>query len=163
MIQKGFQQLKATTKIHFQKLYKEEDSGCEETTSEFLSQIPSLISRDDNSILMKSFIEEEICYFIWSMEPDKDPRPDGFSIHFYRACWNIIKIDFLRMIKNFHQRAKVGGITNYTFLALILKEVNLISFERFRAISLCNASYKIWSKLLENRIKPLLENLISPM
>ena len=112
---------------------------------------------------MKSFTEEEICDFIWSMEPDKALRPDDFSIHFYRDCWDKIKIDLLRMIKDFHQRAKVGGITNSTFLALIPKEVNMISFERFRPISLCNASYKIMSKLLENRIKPLLENLISPM
>jgi hypothetical protein len=112
---------------------------------------------------MKPFTEEEICNVIWSMEPDKAPGPDGFSIHFYRACWEIIKIDLLRMIKAFQQRAKVGGSTNSTFLALIPKEVNLSSFERFRPISLCNASYKILSKLMENRIKPLLEKLISPM
>jgi hypothetical protein len=67
------------------------------------------------------------------------------------------------MIKAFQQRAKVGGNTNSTFLALILKEVNSGSFERFRPISLCNASYKIMSKLLANKIKPLLDNLISPM
>jgi len=97
------------------------------------------------------------------MDPDKAPRPDGLPIHFYRACWDIIKIDLLRMIKTFHQKSKVGGNTNSTFLALIPKEVNLSSFERFKPISLCNASYKILSKLLANRIKPLLENLISPM
>jgi hypothetical protein len=56
-----------------------------------------------------------------------------------------------------------GGNTNSTFLALIPKEVNLSSFKRFRPISLCNASYKIMSKIFANRIKPLLENLISPM
>jgi hypothetical protein len=67
------------------------------------------------------------------------------------------------MIKAFQQRAKVRGRTNSTFLALIPKEVNLGSFERFKPISLCNASYKIPSKTMENRIKPLLGNLISPM
>jgi hypothetical protein len=97
------------------------------------------------------------------MEPNKAPRRDGFSIQFYRACWEIIKIDLLRMIKAFQQRAKVGGSTNSTFLALIPKEVNPSSFERFRPISLYNASYKILSKLLANIIKPLLGNLISPM
>ena len=97
------------------------------------------------------------------MEPDKAPRPNRFTIHFYRACWDIIKTDLLRMFKSFHQRSKVGGNTNSTFLALIPKEVNLVSFERFRPISLCNASYKKFSKLWANRIKPLLENLISPM
>ena len=50
-----------------------------------------------------------------------------------------------------------------TFLALIPKEVNPSTFDRFRPISLCNASYKIFSKLLANRIKPLLGKLISPL
>ena len=66
------------------------------------------------------------------------------------------------MIKAFQVKAKVGGCTNSTFLALIPKEANPSSFDRFRPISLCNSSYKILSKLLDNRLKPLLEKLISP-
>lgn len=45
---------------------------------------------------------------------------------------------------------------------LIPKEANPGSFERYRLISLCNASYKIVAKHLANRIKPLLQKLISP-
>ena len=96
------------------------------------------------------------------MEPDKAPGPDGFSIHFYRVCWPVIKQDLLRMITSFLRKAKVGGCTNSTFLSLIPKEVNPASFDRFRPISLCNASYKILAKLLANRLKPLLGSLISP-
>ena len=66
------------------------------------------------------------------------------------------------MEKVFQKKAKVGGSTKSTFLALIPKEVNLTTFDRFRSISLCNVSYKILAKLLANRIKPLLSKLISP-
>jgi hypothetical protein len=163
LIQKGFVQLKAIAETHFKRLYKEEGSDCEEVILDFLSHITSLVRRNDNSVLMKPFSEEEICNVIWSMEPGKSLVPDGFTIHFYRACWYIINNDLLRTIKLFHQRDKVGGNTNSTFLALIPQKVNLSSFERFMSISLCNTSYKILSKLLENRIKSLLENLISPM
>lgn len=96
------------------------------------------------------------------MEPVKAPGPDEFSIHSYRICWDIIKADLYRMIKGFLRKAKAGGSTNSTFLALIPKEANLVAFDRFRPISLCNASYKILTKLLANRRKPLLEKLISP-
>eukprot|EP00253_Pinus_taeda_P001798 PITA_01798 len=112
---------------------------------------------------MKPFFEKEIVDVIWSMQLDKALGPDGFTIHFYRACWNVIKLDFLRMVKAFQKKAKVGGCTNSTFLALIPKEVNPESFNRFRPISLCNASYKILAKLLANRLKPLLGYLISPL
>ena len=66
------------------------------------------------------------------------------------------------MIKGFLQKAKIGESANSTFLALIPKEVNLVALNCFGPISLCNASYKILTKLLANRIKSMLEKLISP-
>ena len=122
--------------------------------ADFLSNIPPLASHEDNVGILKPFTKKEIVDVIWAMKPDKAPGPDGFSIHFYRVCWNIIKFDLLRMISTFLKKAKVGGSTNYTFLVLIPKEVNKASFERFRPISLYNASYKIMAKLLSNRRKP---------
>eukprot|EP00253_Pinus_taeda_P033856 PITA_33856 len=59
------------------------------------------------------------------------------------------------------RKAKIGGGTNSTYLAIIPKDSNLETFARFKPISLCNASYKILAKLLANRIKPLLKRLIS--
>ena len=111
---------------------------------------------------MSPATEDEISDIVWSMEPDKAPGLDGFSIHFYIVCSKIIKSDLLRMISGFMRKAKVGGGINSTFLALIPKEENPGSFEIYRPISLCNLSYKIVAKLLANRIKPLLQKLISP-
>ena len=67
------------------------------------------------------------------------------------------------MISVFLKKAKVGGVTNSTFLALIPKETNPETFDRFRPISLCNSSNKILAKLLANRLKTLLGMLISPL
>ena len=83
--------------------------------------MPSLVSEENNVNLMKPFIEEEISNVVWAMESDKAPGPDGFSFHFYKARWTIIKTDLLRMVKSFQQKAKVGGSTNSTFLSLIPK------------------------------------------
>jgi hypothetical protein len=161
-VHKGIAQLKEVATSHFQQLYKEEGVDTEEEFSDFLTHVPRMVNEEDNSSLLKPFTEDEISNVIWMMEPDKAPGPDGFSIHFYRTCWDIIKADLFRMIKSFLQKGKVGGSTNSTFLALIPKEANPVTFDHFRPISLCNASYKILSKLLANRIKPLLEKLISP-
>ena len=113
--------------------------------------------------LMKHFSEQEIIDVILSMESDKARGPDGFSFHFYRISWTVTRKDLLRMIKSFQVKAKVGGCTNSTFLALIPKEVSPSTFDRFRPISLCNSSYKIFSKLLANKLKKLLGKLISPL
>jgi hypothetical protein len=66
------------------------------------------------------------------------------------------------MIQYVQKSTKLGGSTNSTFLALIPKDSNPSTFSRFRPISLCNVSYKFITKVIANRIKPLLHKLISP-
>jgi hypothetical protein len=56
----------------------------------------------------------------------------------------------------------MGGATNSSFLALIPKENGASSLDRFRPISLCNISYKIITKIIANRLNPLLRSLILP-
>lgn len=158
---KGNQQVKEAAEQHFQNLFSSDDQGEEMEEAEFLNHIPSLISPENNAELCKPVTEEEIIKTIWSMDSDKAPGPDGFSIHFYKVCWDIIKYDLQRMVRGFMSKAKVGGSTNSTYLALIPKESNPESFARFRPISLCNASYKILAKLMANRMKPLLPRIIS--
>ena len=65
------------------------------------------------------------------------------------------------MIRYVIRKKKVGGFTNSTFLALIPKDPRPSTLNRFRPISLCNASYKIISKILVVRLKPLLHSLVS--
>ena len=60
------------------------------------------------------------------------------------------------------EKGNMGGATNSTFLALIPKESNPTSIKKFRPISLCNASYKIFSKVLSLRLKQIIPSLISP-
>eukprot|EP00253_Pinus_taeda_P001699 PITA_01699 len=137
---KGFDQIKDATRNHFQTLLSAERDGCEEDINDFLTHIPNLVNADNNNMMLNPTSKNEISRIVCSMQPDKAPGPDGFSIHFYRLCWEIIKSDLLRMIHGFLRKAKVGGGINSTFLALIPKEANPGSFERYRPISLCNAS-----------------------
>eukprot|EP00253_Pinus_taeda_P023771 PITA_23771 len=161
-VYKGFAQILEAAANHFRNLLSAERNGEEEDVTEFLSAIPNLVSKEDNVSLMSPTSEEEITNIVWSMDPDKAPSPNGFSIYFYRICWEIIKFDLFRMIRGVLRKTKMGGGTKSTFLALIPKETNPRSFDRYRPISLCNSSYKIVAKLLANRIKPLLQKLISP-
>lgn len=65
------------------------------------------------------------------------------------------------MIRWVLRKGKLGGYTNSTYLALIPKENRPTTFSRFRPISLCNSAYKIITKILSSRLKPILPSLIS--
>jgi len=125
---KRFSHIKEAVVNHYSQLYTAGNQGNEEDMADFLSNIPPLVRAEDNIDLNRPFTEEEVIKVIWSMDPDKAPGPDGFTIHFYKMCWDIIKVDFLKMIKGFKNKAKVGGGTNSTYLALIPKESNPETF-----------------------------------
>ena len=58
---------------HFQGLFSETRLKGNDLNSEFLSNIPSLVTKETNGELMEPFMEEEIIDVIWSMDPDKAP------------------------------------------------------------------------------------------
>lgn len=51
---------------------------------------------------------------------------------------------------------------NKTFVALIPKKKKPTSVAEFRPITLCNVLYKIIAKMLANRLKKVLNSIISP-
>jgi len=148
----------AATK-HFGKLLTEDKDA--EDYSSMLQYLPKGVTQEMNNNLRKEVEEEEIKTAIWSLHPDKAPGPDGFPICFFREYWSMIKKDLIKMIRWVMKKGKMGGFTNSTYLALIPKENRPSSFSRFQPISLCNSTYKIISKILATRLKPLLPSLIS--
>ncbi|XP_057808469.1 uncharacterized protein LOC131022945 [Salvia miltiorrhiza] len=58
------------------------------------------ISAANNAELIKPFSESEIKEAIWSCDGDKSPGPDGFNLKLWKASWEIIKKDFLKVLAN---------------------------------------------------------------
>lgn len=67
-----------------------------------------------------------------------------------------------KMIQSFCYSGYLLKQSNHTFQVLIPKSQSAHKPTDFRPISLCNISYKIISKLLTNRLKPIITKIISP-
>ena len=76
---------------HFRDLYRDKDEADLLAQVELLSVIPSLITEQDDKELTIPIMEVEIKATIWSLKVDKAPKPDGFTINFYRVSSDIIK------------------------------------------------------------------------
>ena len=103
---------------------------------------------------------DEIKRVVDGMEDDRAPGPDGFNANFIKLCWDIIKNDLTKMVRKSQRCSKIGGGTNSVVLALIPKEKEANSFDRFRPISLCNIGFKIITKIMASRLKHILPRLI---
>lgn len=156
---RGQNQIMEAAASHFQNLLTEEHH--EKRGWEILDSMENKTTAEQNIELDREITEAEIELTIRSMASDKAPGPDGFTIDFYKSHWDIIKKDYIRVVRNFFQKGKMGSGIKSSFLALIPKEPNPLTFNRFRPISLCNVSYKIITKILANRLKPILPSLIS--
>ncbi|GKV30099.1 hypothetical protein SLEP1_g38957 [Rubroshorea leprosula] len=105
---------------------------------------------------------DEIWRALNSMKPFKAPGSDGVHPFFYQKLWEHTRSKVCIDILQAFSTSTVPLGWNNCLLVLIPKVENPESITQFRPIGLCNTSYKIISKLLVNRIKPLLDTIISP-
>ncbi|GLT46247.1 hypothetical protein SLA2020_200180 [Shorea laevis] len=106
--------------------------------------------------------EEEIRVAISSLKPFKAPGPDGVHPFFYQRCWNEIKAKVCSDVIGAFSSGVIPTGWNNCLISLIPKGKAPESITQFRPIGLCNTSYKIISKILVNRLRLVLESLISP-
>ena len=62
---------------------------------------------------------------------------------------------------NFHRHSVFERSMNALFLTLIPKKCNAVNIKDFHLISLVGSVYKLLSKVLANRLRVILDNLIS--
>eukprot|EP00253_Pinus_taeda_P031815 PITA_31815 len=120
---------------HFQKIVEETSEDRYQFMKKFNQYIPKLVTKEDNFKLNRPVTEEETEEAMKEMQNGKAQGPDGFNVDFFKACWRIVKQDIL--------------------------EEKATSPDRFQPIALCNVIYKIISKVIANRLKPLLPTVVS--
>lgn len=91
----------------------------------------------------------------------KAPGPDGLQCSFFQRAWHTIKKDVLDLINGFLRTGSFDQRLNVTNICLIPKIDRLTRMMELRPISLCNVAYKIILKVLCQRLKKYLSDLIS--
>ncbi|KAL7197291.1 hypothetical protein ACSBR2_019886 [Camellia fascicularis] len=107
--------------------------------------------------------DKEIKDVVWSLKANKAPGPDGFTACFFKASWDIVGKEVTQAIRSFFQSGKLLSEVNSTIIALIPKAPNPVKVGDFRPISCCNTIYKCIAKIIANRIKVVLPDLIDPV
>ena len=111
--------------------------------------------------LEESFSENEIWTAISGLNKDKALGPDGFPLAFWSFSWDFVKAEVIGFFKEFHDNARFVKNLNTTFLVMIPKKQSAEDFKDLRPISLVGGLYKILSKVLANRIKRVMDKVIS--
>jgi hypothetical protein len=79
------------------------------------------LNGEEASSLEDPFEEREVREVVKGMDRDKAWGSDGFSMAFFKDCWEVVKGDFMTVFEEFHARGKFVKSINSTFISLILK------------------------------------------
>lgn len=107
------------------------------------------------------FEEIEVLEALKSCAPDKAPGPDGFTMAFFQKNWDTLKMDIMAALNHFHQSCHMVRACNATFIALIPKKNGAMELRDYRPISLTGIVYKLVSKILAERLKKVIDKLVS--
>lgn len=90
----------------------------------------------------------------------KAPSPNGISPIFYQQYWDIVGLDVVSCVLGVLNSGVLPCALNEIFICLNPKVTSLQKIVEFKPISLCNVVYKIISKVIANRMKRILKEVI---
>jgi len=99
---------------------------------------------------------------MFKLNPNKAPGPDGLTSGFFKAAWGSVGDEIITSITHFFHSAFLPSSTNSTILTLVPKFPGASKLTEFRPISCLNTIYKVISRLMVKRLKPILPSLILP-
>jgi len=146
------------TLAFYQQLYTSEGTTDMERV---LDTVPRKVTSEMNTLLLSPYSMEEVKIALFQMFPTKAPRPDGFPAHFFQHHWEVCGDEGTEVVLRMLRREDDPAAINNTSIVLIPKVKQPDELGQFRPISLCNVVYKIASKVLVNRLRNILPEIIA--
>lgn len=145
---------------YFQGLFTSSEPSSEDLEL-CLPNVQAKVTNSMNEDLEKPYSNEEVFEALKQMSPLKSLGPDGFRAYFYQAYWHVIHAKVCQVV-NFINFGSTDASLNSTHIFFIPKVSNLIKPSDYHPISLYNVLYKLASKVLANRLKRILPDIIFP-
>ena len=153
-------QVKSMVLSYWQRLFQEEQHAPSNGSvlRDYFPDIPA----SDREKLERSFSSCEVYAALKDMQPFKAPGPDGFQPVFYQRFWSLVQPNVTQLVGDVLSGRSFPDGLNDAFLVLIPKVDSPSKPNQFRPIGLCNIVYKLVTKVIVNRIKPILSSLVAP-
>ena len=127
-----------------------------------INGLPFLVlDSEEARALENHFLEEEVLVALSNLCEDKVPSLNGFSLAFWKFCWDIVKLEVMGFFADFHHSGLFERSLNTAFIVLIPKKEGVEDLRDFRLISLVGSLYRLLAKVLANRLKRVVGKVIS--
>ena len=121
------------------------------------------LNEADATAIDRPISNVEIKASLWALKPFKEPGSDGLHAGFFQRFWLLVGDSVKKEIHHIFTTKAAPEYLNKTLITLIPKSRNPETLNNYRPISLCNTVYKMVTKIIVARLRPLLPDLISPL
>lgn len=105
---------------------------------------------------------EEVRNALFSLHPTKAPGTERLHPIFFQKFWETTKLSILQLAQDALKNKEIWEGIGRSIISLIPKVPNPENINHLRPISLCNTAYKVITKILVNRLRPVMEDLLAP-
>lgn len=144
---------------YFNKLFT---SQAGQRIMELLPHVAGKVTPETNMWLTRDFTAEEVKLALDGIGDLKAPGPDGLPASFFKQNWDLVGPKVTEEVLAVLNGAAMPEGWNDTWVTLIPKIKSPEAMKCLRPISLYNVVYKLISKVLVNRLKVILPEIISP-
>ena len=106
-------------------------------------------------------VKEEVRDAVFELDSKRVAKADGFSGVFCYHCWDLVAQNVVNTVKEFFVGVSIPKSIASALIMLFPKKEVCSSFADYRPINLCTFINKVFTKVLSNRLRPLLPSLIS--
>ena len=142
----------------YQELYKKDEKVC----FRLKHKIGSTLTAEQRSMVDEEITMSELDEAVKSFKANKTPGNSGLTAEFYQFFWSRIREVYLKAIIYAKRIGKLHLAARRGVIALIPKKDRDPDFlKNWRPLTMLNLDYKILAKVLANRMKKVLPDIIS--
>ena len=127
----------------------------------WLGQLKTKIDDDTNNELTDEIKRAELDSALSTCDPGSSPGPDGIPFDFYKKYWDLIGPSMLKLMNEIMTTKTTITSHKFGLIKLIPKKRSPCNVNDYRPISLLCTDYRIYAKIIANRLRDSLTNVIS--
>jgi hypothetical protein len=107
------------------------------------------------------FTQSEILKATKSGEHNRAPGRDGLGLGFYKATWAVIRGDLGSILNYMFFEGTITAQQKQGIIMCLPKAKSMLTPEERRPITLLNTDYKILTRIIAQRLRPIIEKRLS--
>ena len=146
---------------YYENLYSDRQISQEKTLI-LLDTIKNLVPTSDFMSMNKPITSQEVTKAIQNIATEKAPGPDGLNSEFYKQFASLLSTPLSKLYQECINTGQIPEFISLSKVQLLFKKGDRQEIGNWRPISLLNVDYKIFAKIITERMKSCLPKILHP-